>query len=1108
MAFTHLQVRSGYSLMNSTVKFDQLIKRAKEWNMRAIALTDEGVMHGAVSFYRQCLKNEIKPIIGMVLAVEETDNESIKCIALAKNNDGYHQLLKLSTYMQTEGNGKIQKQELFKRLDGLIIILLLEHSPIEKACQEADEKGLVSYLTPWREATRGSSFYLGIKRSEQHVLPFLKRHKLEMVGIGDVRYLNEADQGAYQCLRAIDKKEKWQANTKIKASNYFFDQAEAEAAFSDWPELIEQANRISDACHVTLVLDQPTLPKFPIAENKTASAYLQELCQVALVEKYPNAKAKVKQRLDYELSIIESMQFSDYFLIVWDFVRYAKQQGILVGPGRGSASGSIVAFLLDITVVDPIQYDLLFERFLNPERVSMPDIDIDFSDHRRDEVIAYVRDKYGSEHVAQIGTFGTFQTRSVLRELAKVLDITPEDMAFILKELPAQAARSIVESLKESTSLLEYVKQSPNLQQLFKIARILEGIPRNMSTHAAGVVISEQKLTESVALSGSKEAYLTQFAMADVEAVGLLKIDFLGLRNLTTIERILHAIKRDTKQTVSLASLPLDDRKSFDLLKQGKTNGIFQLESQGMRRVLTELKPSTFEDIVAVNALYRPGPRDFIETYVKRKHKQEAVSYVHEDLAPILSSTYGVLVYQEQIIQIANRLAGFTLGQADLLRRAVSKKKAAEIETLRDKFIQGCRENGYQPDVAEELFSWITRFADYGFNRSHAVAYSLITYQLSYLKAHYPSYFLTELLNVVVGQKEKMQAYVKEAKDSGTELLQPSINRSFGGFVVEKTQIRMGLWSIKGIGQPVVKEIIHARKQGRFKDLFDFCLRVPLTIVNRSIMEALILAGAFDETNIDRASLLATLDQAIEQGELFGEFDDQESLFGKDIHLDGDYQQVEPFTNMQQLAYEKELIGMYVSDHPLANMRTDLRANGYVAINKLQQMVGRNKLKVVAVVQEIKVIRTKRGDQMAFLTLGDEESELDGVIFPDLFRKVKTWLAEEALIHVVGKVEERQNKMQLVINELAPFDRQHVSQNDQKQRLFIRIGESLSKQEIMEKVSKIADQFPGDTPIIIYQTEKTQSYQLASQYNLQITSDCLKQLYHIFQRENVVVKKV
>src|SRR5690625_3818535 len=548
-----------------------------------------------------------------------------------------------------------------------------------------------------------------------------------------------------------------------------------------WPEPFNNTKVIQQTCNVTFELNKTLLPTYPTPNDVSAHKYLEQLCWESVGEKYHKVTKDVRNRLTYELEVIQSMGFSDYFLIVWDFVQYAKNSNILVGPGRGSAAGSIVAFILGITEVDPLKYNLLFERFLNPERISMPDIDIDFADDRRDEVIQYVREKYGDDHVAQIATFGTFGARSLLRELFKTMGIDQQDSYYILNFIPSHTSQSITDSIKKSRELKDYIKNSKKLKLLFKIAIILEGLPRHIYTHAAGVVISEKPLTNHVPLTkGTNETNLTQFQMDDLEAIGLLKMDFLGLRNLTFIDQILKSISYRTNQSVSINHIPTEDSKTFKLLQEGRTNGIFQLESQGMRQVLRKLRPTNFEDIVAVNALYRPGPMDYIDTYIERKASNEDVHYIHSELKSILEKTYGVLIYQEQIMQITHKIAGFSLGEADILRRAISKKSSSIINDQKQAFVNGCLKNGYDRSIAEEIFLWIKRFSNYGFNRSHAVAYSKISYQLAYLKANYPKDFLAELLSSVGNQKEKVSQYIKEAKDLNIEVLPPSINKSFG----------------------------------------------------------------------------------------------------------------------------------------------------------------------------------------------------------------------------------------------------------------------------------------------------------------------------------------
>ncbi|MDC3415754.1 DNA polymerase III subunit alpha [Aquibacillus salsiterrae] len=1106
MDFTHLQVRSGYSLMKSTIKIEQLIKRAKELGYDSIALTDENVLYGAVTFYQTCLQLGIKPIIGMTVNIATT-NSNDDCILLARTNDGYKNLLKLSTLIQRDRQ-TVDLTILSEYLDGMIVILPLQEKIISHT--KIDQE-FAKYLNDWTKTIPSDYFYLGIQpdtnESLNHMKEFVTSNHYQATAIGDVRYLSEKDFIAYDCLKAMKHGVKWDGkaiNHPLPKKQYLLTLGEIYDAFStQWPELINASTIIANSCQVTLDLGRSLLPSFPLPNGRNANDYLKELCNKALHQKYPNGK-EAKKRLDYELSIIDSMHFSDYFLIVWDFIRYAKREGIMVGPGRGSAAGSIVAFLLGITNVDPIKYNLLFERFLNPDRISMPDIDVDFSDHRRDEVIAYVREKYGSEHVAQIITFGTFGTRSLVRELIKTMDIDSQDEAYLLKELPAKSDKSIVMGLKSSQQLTDYVKQSQKLKTLFQIATRLEGLPRHISTHAAGVVISEQPLVEHVPLIASNgEMSLSQYEMKQLQSVGLLKMDFLGLRNLTLIENILLSIEQKENVTINMNTIPLNDEQTFSLLQKGLTSGVFQLESSGMQRVLKELIPSSFEDIVAVNALYRPGPMDYIPVYINRKHGLEEITYPHRDLEPILQHTYGVLVYQEQIMQIANKIAGFSLGQADILRRAVSKKQRDEMESIRQSFLSGCIEKGYESTVANEIFEWIIRFSNYGFNRSHAVAYSIITYQLAYLKAHYPTHFFAELLSSVTGNQDKIRMYIKEAGHSHIATLAPSVNRSYGKFTVEGNKIRMGLLSIKGIGQQIVREIIRARKDQPFRHLFDFCLRVPLNIVNRTAIESLILVGGFDETHNNRASLLATIDQAMEQGELFREFDDQPSFFLE--QLEGSYIETEPFPQMKQLALERELIGSYLSDHPIAGYRKNLRQNGYLDLSELKKRLGVNNSKSCVVIQTIKTIRTKRGESMAFITIADEGEEMDAVIFPELYRKVGRWIKEEMIVFVEGKTEERKGKVQLLIATITKFDETMLN-HSQTKRVFVKISEDNEKLTLMS-LKKIAQQFPGQVPVIVYHEKNRKTYQLAVDYFVDLNHACIQLFYNMFGKDRVAVQE-
>lgn len=1096
--------------MKSTVKIPELINKAKQYNMQAVALTDEMVMYGTVKFYQLAKQAGIKPIIGMVIHVEEEDGQIYSCIVLAQNSTGYKYLLQLSSWIKLEEKQSITLDELQPYVSDNYVILPVSHSRLAESLETEDHHASTLYINHWNN-TLGTNIHIGVQKNERKHFSFLKElmHVLpnQAVAIHDVCYLDEADYQAYTCLRAIDHGSKWSENhSNIGNKQFFCQEDEIIRRFSDWSELVEETVNIVESCNVTIRLHDSVLPKFPIKEGRSAADQLKELCEKASLEKYPKQTEIVQKRIQHELTLIDQMKFSDYFLIVSDFVAYAKNNGIMVGPGRGSAAGSIVSYLLDITEVDPIKYDLLFERFLNPERVTMPDIDIDFSDHRRDEVITYVKDKYGQDHVAQIGTFGTFATRSIIRELAKVMDISAEDIAFILNEIPKQDAQSIVKSVKSSNNLMNYIRESPKLQQLFKIARILEGLPRHLSTHAAGLIISEEPLVDRVALTkGQNDIQLTQFSMYDVESLGLLKIDFLGLRNLSLMERIVRSIQTFENKQMQLKNIPLNDEKTFTLLQQAHTNGVFQLESSGMQDVLRKLKPESFEDIVAVNALYRPGPMEFIATYIARKQGEEKIDYLHPDLEPILQRTYGVLVYQEQIMQIANQIAGFSLGQADLLRRAVSKKNKEEMQHLEQDFIKGCRKKGYSDDVARSLFDWIVRFSNYGFNRSHAVAYSKISYQLAYLKAHYPTYFLAEALSSVTGHQEKIRLYLYEAKHLHISVLPPSINKSFGKFSVDNQGIRFGLAAVKGVGYQVVKEIVQVRKKRPFTSLFDFCMRVSLKVVNRAVLESLILVGAFDELLDNRASLLATIDQALEQAELFNEFADQSSFFENELELDDDYVKVEPFTMIQQLNAEKELLGVYVSNHPLSMQRNQLDKENYLALNHAKDHIGKRNIKMVGVIQAIKTIRTKKGEQMAFLTISDETYELDGVLFPEQYRQVRRWLKEEMYIELLGKMEWRNNKEQILITQLDPFDFNEVKEKANT-RIYIKV-DTEEETEALKHLAEMAKKYPGKSEVMIYHAPKGKTYQLAPSYDLSTEKGCMLSLYSTFGRENVVVKE-
>lgn len=1116
MSFTHLQVRSGYSFLDSTNTIEKLVEKAHELEFTALALTDEEVLYGTIPFYKTCLTYGIKPLIGMSINVIMTPEETEQCVVLAKNNNGYQQLIKISSKIQESNEAGISFETFSAHTNDLICIIPVHTSKLSGLLNQRSHDEASMYIEKWQELFSHVDFYLGIQpfgetnddRKYQTVKAFHETTKIPVVAINDVRYLEEQDYLAYDCLQAIKHDQSWEgqeSNQMLKQRHLTSSDEMHDSFASFWPEVLQETEAIQARCHVSFDLQTKHMPSFPVPNGQEAHTYLRDLCEQKLPERFSQVTKEVEERLSYELHVIQSMTFSDYFLIVADYIDYARKNNILVGPGRGSAAGSIVAYVLGITDINPLEYNLLFERFLNPGRATMPDIDVDFSDHRRDEVIDYVRKKYGEDHVAQIITFGTFGARSLLRELFKTMEVDQRDAAFILSKIPTHTDQPITAYVKETPDLIDYIKQSPKLRLLFTVAAKLEGLPRHLSTHAAGVVISERPLIDYVPLTrGANGNHLTQFPMNDLEAVGLLKMDFLGLRNLTLLERIVRSIRYSVNKQFSIHHLPREDIKTFELLQKGKTNGVFQLESVGMKRVLTQLKPTSFEDIVAVNALYRPGPMDYISTYIGRKHEQEQTTYLHPDMKPILKQTYGVLIYQEQIMQLAYKMAGFTFGEADILRRAISKKESTLLSEQQVAFIQGCMNNGYDQATATELFSWIVKFSNYGFNRSHAVAYSKISYQLAYLKANYPLNFYAELLSDAGNQTEKMNQHFKEAQDLNITILPPSINKSYGKYAVENNAVRMGLLSIKGIGHHVVQEIITQRKNRPFTDLFDFCMRVSLKIINRKTMEILIIAGVFDEIYTNRASLLASIDQALDQGELFGGLNSQPSLLPDKYGIEERYTEVDDFSQVKKLADEKELLGVYLSSHPLKTYRKRLLVNGYVPFNETPKLLGKHNIRSAAIVHAIKKIRTKRGDPMAFITIGDEYSDMEAVLFPTLYRQEHRWLEEEMMVFISGKIEERNDRIQWLLSTIEPFDEHKLTISEQ--RLFIKLTEADHRQALLN-IKEVAKQHPGSTSVIIYDQTSNRTYQLAKAYQLEASEHCLHLLSDFFGETNVVLER-
>ncbi len=1122
LPFVHLQVKSAYSLLSSAAKVEALVEKASNLGYQALALTDDNVMYGAIAFYKECKKRGVKPIIGMTASVlsedEHNQQQAYPVVLLAKNNKGYQNLLKISSSIQTKSKAGIPRRWLSHYCKGLIGISPGRHGDIEKCLMAGNYEEAKVRAHSYKQLFEQGSFYLAIQnhglRDEEEINQKLfqmgEELQIPLVATNNVQYIEQSDAFAHECLLSIKHGTKLSDEGRVTLpTNEFYLKTPSQMTdlFSDTPQILENTLRIAERCNVEIQLGKFALPKFPVPNGESAGEYLSRVCLKGLYERYQKPTDEHLERLEYELEIIKKMHFSDYFLIVWDFMKHAHENGILSGPGRGSAAGSLVAYVLRITDVDPIEHQLLFERFLNPERVSMPDIDIDFPDNRRDEMIEYVSEKYGRLHVAQIITFGTLAARAALRDVGRVMGISPKEADFLAKQVPSKLGITLQQAYEESQGLRDYIQNIEIGRKVFETAKKIEGLPRHTSTHAAGVVISEQPLTDLIAIQeGHNEVYLTQFPMNELEEIGLLKMDFLGLRNLTLIENIQTQINRSTGRKIDLSTIPLDDQKTFALLSKGDTTGVFQLESSGMRSVLARLQPNKLEDIVAVNALYRPGPMENIPLYIARKHNQEPVQYPHPDLIPILEKTYGVIVYQEQIMQIASKMAGFSLGEADLLRRAVSKKKKDVLDKERAHFVQGSLKRGYNEKTANEIYDLIVRFANYGFNRSHAVAYSMIAYQLAYLKANYPLYFMAALLTSVIGNDEKLGSYIRESKQMGIEILPPSINKSFYPFIVEKKAIRFSLAGIKSVGAAALKEIIESRKVKPFSDLFDFCVRTSVKSINRRTMEALICSGAFDEFGEHRATLLATLDVALEHAELVRPKDDEnqfEMFFEDEFGLKPKYVEVKPFKEMEKLRFEKEALGFYLSSHPISSYSSYLKKNGAISISETSMYLQQNVV-IGGFITKERTIRTKKGEVMAFLTISDESGEIDGVAFPRTYTHSSSLIKNEALLLFKGKMDTRNNQLQLIINQVQELP-ENVDMPDET-KLFVRMEKKHQGDQVYIVLKELLKKYPGETPVVLYYEESQKLIQLQPELWIQSCPELLNQLKDLLGDKNVVLQ--
>lgn len=1113
----HTNVYSEYSLLSSTNRIKELVSKAKETGFTALALTDKGNMFAAVPFYKACLETGVKPVIGLEIPIKDNEHSGSLRL-LAKNITGYKSLLKISTLLQTEDNLRagLAPDDLRSRINDCLIIIPYD-SPMHQMIKAGDVEAAKEWCVRWITRSKKEDWYIDLAgnadRESHHweaVSEFASRYNLKLCGSNPVRFTSKEHYEAYAAVRAIREGKTIHLEDEGHAERSFYlkSKEELKQSFSSVPAALSGLGEIVEQCNITIDLGQRYLPAYPFTKSESAKEALKKACLEGADKRFNHTITdEVRKRLEKELAVIDQMGFNDYFLIVADFMQHARKRNMMTGPGRGSAAGSLTAYVLYITDVNPLKYDLLFERFLNPERISLPDIDIDFPDHRRDEVIQYVQEKYGSDHVAQIATFGTLAARAAIRDTGKALSCDSFLIEKVAKLIPSTPGITIKKAMEQERGLHQIRNDSEDANKLLSIAESIEGLMRHVSTHAAGVVISPVPLTELVALQkGQGPVRLTQATMGIVEEIGLVKFDFLGLRNLTLLERVLSIIEQESGRRVDIHSIPWDDVKTYELLAKGDTTGVFQLESQGMRRVLRSLMPTEFEDIVAVNALYRPGPMDYIQVYINGKHKKAPINNIHEELTPILGKTYGVIVYQEQIMQIAVKMAGFSLARADLLRRAISKKNKADLEKSRGDFLKGAKEKGYNEDIANKVFQLIERFANYGFNRSHAVAYSMISYQLAYLKAHFPTAFYTALLSSVWNTPEKLTELLQETKKREIDIMPPSISKSGLLFTLEDHghTVRFGLLPVSHVGVQAAKHIIDTAREAPYKDLFDYCVRVNQRIVNRRATENLIKAGAMDEWGEDRATLLYNLDQAYSFAEKVLSFQDEMAgLFTLDIETP-QYEHVDPLSLQEKLSFEQEALGVYVSGHPIEQVSDVLAKYQRVPIaDMIQDPKGqeRKRLRIAGMVSSLKKITTKKGDPMAFLEAADESGQCEVVVFPDVWKQYGTMIREGELLFMEGAFDHTRDKPQFILKR-SVLVQSIVAAAPKEKVLYLK----LKDQSLLPDVKKLLIGDEGATKVITYLEKERQTIQMQPVYEVGPSEECMNHLMELLGREQVVLK--
>ena len=1093
MSFVHLHVHTEYSLLDGASRIKELVQRTKELGMDSIAITDHGVMYGAIAFYKEAMAQGIHPIIGCEVYVapqsrhERAEVDGVRyyhLILLAENEIGYRNLVRLVSLANIEGyyyKPRVDKDLLRQYHEGIIALSACVAGEIPRSILRGDPERTDEILAEYVDIFGRDNFFLELQdhglpeeKTVNHALRDLsKKHDIGLVATNDIHYVRAEDSEFHDILLCVQTGRTINDPNRMRFSGpdyYLKSEAEMTALFHDYPGAVENTAKIAARCRVDFTFGELQLPFYPIPEKfADDDAYLRTLCEERLSERYSEITNEIRLRLDYELGVIHGMGYASYFLIVWDFINYARGHGVAVGPGRGSAAGSIVAYLLGITNIDPLRYALLFERFLNPERVSMPDIDIDFDDINRGRVISYVKERYGEDHVAQIATFGTMGAKGAIRDVGRVLEMSFSEVSNITKLVPSELNITIDRALKESADFRRLYDEDESVRRVIDLARKIEGLPRNTSIHAAGVVIAKEPLTNHVPVWISEGTLVTEFDKDDVEALGLLKMDFLGLRTLSIIEDTLKNIRTSHGIDIDIDNIPLKDDLTAQMLCDGDTGAVFQMESAGMTNLVKDLQPKGFVDLIPTVALYRPGPlgSGMVTDFIDGLHGKKEVVYMHPLLEPILKETFGVVLYQEQVMQIVQVLAGFTLGQADLLRRAMGKKKHELLMAQKESFLAGCANNGIDAPLANHIFDLLTHFADYGFNKSHSASYGLLAWQTAYLKAHYPVEFMAGVLTSIMDKTDKIPVYIRLCHQMKIRILPPDINSSAATFSIESGAIRFGLAAVRNVGENAIAVLEHVREEGGpFRSLVDFCTRVDLRILNKRAIESLIKCGAFDSLGIDRNHLLASLNAAVtdaarRQRDLLS---GQIGLFGDEamaeIQQIGDFDDVPLCTPRERLIWEKEATGFYITGHPLEDNQETL--SHLQPIGQIAAAVRRDRqlMRVGGILTSTKRFTTKKGDTMLFADLEDFTGTLEVTIFPRVFYAHVSDLEPDQVVVIQGRVDTAGDAPKLLADEIWRID-------DYRTSYYLTPPQDADRAALWEKMKDVFAAHTGDHPVYV-----------------------------------------